>query len=491
LNSRKELNERAKQQSNIYSPVITNTAENDDVIYYAILYLIYFLWFGKESGITVTIEQLLPPLKELACLIPKNRYQARQDAMTALVRLQIENRFGPTDPRATNILTDIVSKISLPLDVRRDALNTLVDPYAIEHLDESQAVLVLEVLFSALISQPRGDMQAAFETELDKEKLVAAIEKIKSKSWQQKVEILIRLLEQGSLTRGDLDAGSLIYAVTPPGIGPAQIASKQASFLIEAADLRKHDPRMTDLLADLLIAAMGGNPTRAGHEINAYETAHKMPRGSMEELREAVGGEPALSEITAKLQGDLETYFQKPISELNSKTIKMWETIISGAQLGFFVRLVMSSVVFLVVVTLVAVSAYKIFDSNNLNQGTLFSFVSGLICMFLIIYSGPLKDIRQSIADLGTANAAFIGYVHQVLEASHTFSFFYTKEQKRLDRELHESSTLIHEAMKDAIEALNRKSGQTSEGNLFKLLRMAIPLSRSKIQHKDNCIHKK
>jgi hypothetical protein len=68
--------------------------------------------------------------------------------------------------------------------------------------------------------------------------------------------------------------------------------------------------------------------------------------------------------------------------------------------------------------------------------------------------SGPLKDIRQSIADLATANMVVTGYINQVHEASQTFSFYYTKGQTQLGESLARSSRLITGAMTNAIEVL-------------------------------------
>jgi hypothetical protein len=68
--------------------------------------------------------------------------------------------------------------------------------------------------------------------------------------------------------------------------------------------------------------------------------------------------------------------------------------------------------------------------------------------MLLVIYRGPLREIRNSVNDLGIASAAFIAYIHRVLQISHTFSFHYLKQQITFDA-VEKSSKLIKEAMSD------------------------------------------
>ena len=97
--------------------------------------------------------------------------------------------------------------------------------------------------------------------------------------------------------------------------------------------------------------------------------------------------------------------------------------------------------------------------------------------MLLIIYTGPLKEIRQAVIDLGTASAAFIAYVHQVLETSHTFRFFYTQEKMDFE-EMEKSSAIIRDAMTHTIAALNTDTTSSSERTFTEALdrlKAAIP----------------
>jgi hypothetical protein len=61
--------------------------------------------------------------------------------------------------------------------------------------------------------------------------------------------------------------------------------------------------------------------------------------------------------------------------------------------------------------------------------------------------------VRDSVRDLAPATAVFIGYVHQVLEVSHTFSSFYLREQISY-ADLKLSSQLLPEATREAVDLL-------------------------------------
>ena len=177
-------------------------------------------------------------------------------------------------------------------------------------------------------------------------------------------------------------------------------------------------------------------------------------------MRIEIGGERALDPIIGILQDDLERHFRKPIADLNNLTQSNWQKTILYAQYGFIARITMSVVVFLVGMVLLSISSWRRMF-GQLDQTQLFgagiSFVSGLGSMLLIIYRGPLREIRDSVNDLGIASAAFIVYVHRVLQISHTFSYYYLKQQITFET-MEKSSALIREAMNDTTIRLQTHS---------------------------------
>lgn len=179
---------------------------------------------------------------------------------------------------------------------------------------------------------------------------------------------------------------------------------------------------------------------------------------------------PDLKPVDQILQENLQDYFQKPITQLNEDTRQMWQKTILYAQYGFLVRMIMSIAVFLVGLLLFAVSSWQmLFGSLNTEQllGPGVSFISGLSVMIAVIYSGPLKEIRASVDDLGVASAAFIAYVHRILEISHTFTYYYLRNQISFE-EVVKSNNLIDEAMNSTIGKFhNRDSISIKKENIL------------------------
>ncbi len=209
-----------------------------------------------------------------------------------------------------------------------------------------------------------------------------------------------------------------------------------------------------------LILALCGDSTRAGEQVNEFERRHQVGADDLRWLRIELGGQTALDPILAQLRQDLSEYFQVPVHKLNEATREHWERTLSDARIGFRIRMAMSVVVFIIGAVLVVASSWQ-FLFGGLDPAAAWgaggSFVGGLGAMLLVVYSGPLRDIREAVADLATSNAIFIAYVHRVLQASHTFTALYLRERVTLDEAEH-AGRLMQEAMRDSVAAL-RESG--------------------------------
>ena len=267
--------------------IATDEKEQDDLRYRAMRYL---LVFHNEGN--VTAEDLLHLLTGLArSRRDQEHYRPRRDAMRALTLLrgEIGRGSGRTDPRATEILSAIAADQQSPEYSRRDALEVLARPDTIRALAPDKVGSVLEVLLFAM-TKPSSDKRIG-------QLVVQGIKAIPNPSWQGKVARLFEILKETPLARGDIDVAELVSAVTPLDVEPTKFVNQLSSMVIEAAT-KEQNGGMTGLLADLLIKTTGSDPIRAGDQINSYETAHKMPRGSLKALRIAVGGESALSEIS-------------------------------------------------------------------------------------------------------------------------------------------------------------------------------------------------
>lgn len=277
---------------------------------------------------------------------------------------------------------------------------------------------------------------------------------------------LVDALQQSSLARKDVQPSLVAAALAPAVTSGYPDGTTVFDALIEAA--LAADDRVNQLLADLLSACCDENADMAGDLVNAYEKKHPADSEELTRLRVALGGQRALDPILRQLQDDLRQFFQIPVDQLNTETRQAWEQASKRARQAFGVRVAMSIGVFAVGLLLVTASAAK-FLIGSLDGaaawGTGGTFVGGLTTMLAVTYSGPLKDIRDSVRDLGSATAAFIGFVHQVLQISHTFSSLYLRDQITFD-DTAKASDLLRKATAAAVASLAPTQPATSAAHL-------------------------
>jgi len=297
-------------------------------------------------------------------------------------------------------------------------------------------------LCNALINERKYDVRKAVGAAL------AGLE-----GWEEKTEEIIRNLQESKPDRDDLDALQIISAInvqTPDETNKYSLTD----YLIRKAILfvreKNEDHRMTALMAKLIIAGAGESVSLANIRLDEYVQASTLTEHEVRLLR------TELNPVLRALQYNLEINFQQPIARLNEETREMWASTILQARRGFIARMVMSIITFAIGIVLVSLSAGKvIFGNVEAAQlwGPGISFVSGITTMLLTIYSGPLKEIRRSVSDLGIANAAFIAYIHRVLQISHTFAYHYLNGKIEFDQ-MEKSSNLIEQAMHSTIDRL-------------------------------------
>ncbi len=266
------------------------------------------------------------------------------------------------------------------------------------------------------------------------------------------VTALVECGEQQRLQSSDVETALVALVLGPANKDGYPDGTTPISRLLDVATAH---PTGWPYLATLILAA-SGDATRAGQEVNEFEQRHGVTPDTLRWLRIELGGTTALDPILAQLRSDLREYFQVPVHMLNEQTRGEWQQTLSDARWGFRVRMAMSVVVFVVGVFLIVASSVQfLFGSLDAMAawGAGVSFVGGLSAMLLVVYSGPLRDIRDAVRDLGSSNAVFIAYVHRVLQASHTFSALYLREKMTLD-DAERTARLMQDAMQASIAAL-------------------------------------
>jgi hypothetical protein len=391
-------------------------------------------------------SDVLPILDDVIRTSSDKSYdQTRRDALGAMARLY---QRPPEVPEGISRLIAIAHDPKSHENLRRDALMAL---------SELRISMIVETIAWGVLELQDGH---------DRLLLAKALGEMTSESWNSKAVHFVRLLRDSTRQRSEIDSGAIIHALRADDEPWTRRLGALADFFIHSAI--GADERMGGNLAELLVECVGGSPDQAGNAINLYERNHNLPETALKVLRIQVGGAPALSGIVKVLKEDLDKYFQQPIHALNEYTVSMWKDTLKDARRGFQARIWMSVAVFCLGVLLVVTASYAIIfpaPETDSPSGKYMTVASGLVIMLLVIYTGPLKEIRQSVTDLATASAAFIAYVHRVLETSHTFSYYYLKETISFD-EMKKSSALMTEAMNNTIDALGRKAIDSSQESI-------------------------
>jgi hypothetical protein len=397
-------------------------------------------------------------------------------AVPALIQFFEKVARETKDPSCRQDALFALAYLETDYQVEQEAINKLITLVNDPDVDRHQVQLALAATIDQRALEPvaSGVLELDDDHEYDRETLADAVRAIPI-PWRDKAKIFIQLLKNSSRQRNQVTANAVLQALAPERgeVSPQHMQEIEDYLMGAACEPENQNDRMNGILAELIVACEGGDSERAGHRINAYERNHNLAQTVLHNLRVQMGGAPAITGIMGVLRQDLERYFQQPIYQLNVHTQGMWKKVLADAGIGFRARLWMSITAFAVGMLLLAISSFQILFSKGTGAMSIAPFTAGLGTMLLMIYVGPLKDIRQSVSDLATANAAFMAYVHRILETSHTFSYLYMKEKISLE-ETQKASAIIKEAMDSTVQVLNMKAIDSSEDVIRRALATAL-----------------
>jgi HEAT repeat protein len=402
---------------------------------------------GSPAAVNALAEQLLTAdawqiRAAVATLLGKGPHQAAANALVTAARDDKEDKVRLAAVAALPAVLAAAARPHLEAALFKDPAAS-VRARAAKTLGALDDAAVVAPLCRALLELKDPEVQA---------NVLEALEQ--RHGWQAKTQIVIDLLRQGELQRAQLDEATVVRAIRPT---PAELSDDShllTDYLINQT--RGQPDALVGCLAALIVESAGGSLTTAGERVNAYQARAGLSDADLQHLRVEIGGKTALDPMLQLLQEDLRKYFREPIAELNTLTQRNWAQTIRFAQYAFVVRIVMSVLVFVVGLGLLVLSSWRImFGALDTTQlfGAGVSFVSGLGAMLLIVYSGPLREIRNSMNELGIASAAFIAYIHRVLQISHTYSYYYLSQKITFD-EMRVSSELIEACMNGTIAKL-------------------------------------
>lgn len=375
--------------------------------------------------------------------------------------------------------TEQVVLNEVTVTIRINACNALGDigdidatPCLGETLRRHPHYRVRRIAASALnkLGDPRGIAYLVKAFLLDQNLDVRKVAKdtlIKQDNWQEKTNQIIDYLAKTPGQTLFADNYAIVQVMKSANtVSDESTPYPLTDYLIDLT-ISKHlkNEQLVARLADFIVISAGGSKKIAGERIAFYrdraDTA--VTNETLQPLQIEIGGVTALDPILGQLEKNLEKYFQDPIKNLNDNTREVWRQTIFIAHTGFALRALMSVALFLIGGYLV-LDSYQQFKTGDFDMAGFFgpgvSFVSGLATMLTMIFTGPLKEIRKAVSDVGMANTAFISYIHRVSQVSHTFSYYYL-QGKISFKELDNAGKLIEDMTDDTVKILKNAEDQT------------------------------
>ncbi|MBT3320762.1 MAG: HEAT repeat domain-containing protein [Anaerolineae bacterium] len=282
-----------------------------------------------------------------------------------------------------------------------------------------------------------------------------------------KLHLLVDTIKESLITFDEFDS-KIIHAVARDSNGNT-FSNIVADEIIEIVSSQDFESRELNILSSLLLELLGGR-------IVGEKLAVNLIVAKRNTLKDTASGEVINrlnlfinsttrghdeNEILGKLQEGFQANYVEVAAILTTRTMKEWETTVAQAKSGFAARLWMNIIMFSLGVSLTLVSIFLLLSNNLAGLESFFgigtSLLAGIITMASTLFFGPLREIAKSVADVGVINTTLIGYIHRILQISHTFEYLYLTQ--RIDLE---SLRTLNKHIDDAT--------QKTADNLFTLI---------------------
>ncbi len=279
-------------------------------------------------------------------------------------------------------------------------------------------------------------------------------------TWQSKVDVLFHLLAVSTYYREHLDITALVTAVTPPPEMPRSDRSDDiqpplANACMSYAAVNQRNKRLAGILAALVVESCGHSLYRAGQCLTDYLRAHPNDADKLNLLREEINSLLMPPELLKTLA---ESY-EQPLETLQKEVRSNWAKSVGSAQFGLYVRLIVGAVVSMGVAVAgvcLLVQGIQGLSDTAVWLPTVHIVLGLFLLLFPLVYRGPVRDFQQMMADIGTANTVYATFTQQRLHISHHHAAL--SLQNRLTMaELQESSQLLGNAMKEAVQTLRHE----------------------------------
>lgn len=317
-------------------------------------------------------------------------------------------------------------------------------------------------LFQALIESDDLEVRAI---------TAQAARKTRALTWEEKIPQLLQLVATSPCFRESLDISALVIALTPLAeteqLPPEQFRLADA-FLAQAV-VYKDDPRLTAILAALIIESCGRNLHRAIQRLNRYVDSSEN-KAETDTALAALKTELNSVPIPVELQETLKESYQKPLEQVQQEVRKKWKSSVVSAQAGLWARMLVNFLLSLGALWLLYLGGQRLLDQNQWPESFL-SIGLGLALLLLSLISGsPVRETRQALVEISVANTVYATYAQRSLKISNEYTRLYL--QNRLTTaDVATSSQLLGDAMKESIQALRGERSITFEELIDQVLR--------------------
>ncbi|MBK8904528.1 MAG: HEAT repeat domain-containing protein [Anaerolineaceae bacterium] len=317
-------------------------------------------------------------------------------------------------------------------------------------LQESSRSESIDLLLQALIAS----------SDLHFRGIVAeSIRNNETETWEEKAKKLLLFLQGSGRFREYVDIVALVTAVTPPAaaIQPPGNRFFLTDKFIACAPEYADDPRMVGILAALIVESCGHNLKQAVQRIDRYISSHTDNKEKISPLRNEINS--LLTPI--EWHETLEKTYHAPMGELQKDVRMKWLSSVLNAQVGLYFRLVIGFLVSVSGVLLIIFGAYNLLDVDLWLQ-SLIQIGLGLFLLFLtLVHRDPLRDTQQTLAEIRVANTVYAAFSQQRIDISHQHSAL-TLQNRLTMADVKESSLILGQAMKDAVQTLRNDRNSTS-----------------------------
>lgn len=373
-------------------------------------------------------------------------------AMATVERVELFRVFAALSLKPETLTPDQITRLhKFLLDDENISLRTAVA----RQLRLAPQPIVLDRLFDALVRCNDPQLRSI---------IAYAIAENPVTGWQGKIDQMLIVFQRYKYHREHLDCAALVTAIRPSVDDLAQRRFLLTDSLIQkAVSLTDDVERVTGILAGLIIESVGHNLNRANQRVGEYEYAHDEPATALVLLRSEMN-----SLLTpAERQARLEETFSDPLRKAHDEIRAIWESSIKNVERSLRSRRGLGAMGFGVglLALLAAVIMIVIQDGN----GYWLALIGITTLAITAVYSGPVRNSKEVLTEIGTANAVYTAYVQRTLEISNAYSHLYLQD-KLTYAELERSNQLIGAAMNDAVKAL-RTEGNTSFEDFINQLR--------------------